>query len=88
MEESEVLGRLIWVQAARIPDFTDGHHLYEVIGVNTGIWVALVGTLVSLIGWSMSDSLIGAGILGFGLAHVVLGLIDAALDRRSVRENG
>ncbi|NLN27892.1 MAG: hypothetical protein GX161_06700 [Firmicutes bacterium] len=54
--------------------------------MQTGYWVAIVGLLVSLLGWSMLDSRLGAGILGFGLAHIVLGLLDAALARRSVMQ--
>lgn len=54
--------------------------------MSTGYWVAVVGIVVSLIGWSMMDSQLGAGIFGFGLAHIVLGLLDAAFNRRSVRQ--
>lgn len=56
----------------------------EVIVMNTGYWVATIGAVVSLIGWNMSDTRFGAGVLGFGLAHVVLGLLDGAADRQRV----
>lgn len=32
------------------------------------------------------NSKLGAGIFGFGLAHIVLGLLDAAFNRRSVAQ--
>ncbi|WP_143710019.1 DUF4175 domain-containing protein [Halothermothrix orenii] len=35
-----------------------------------------LGVAVSALGWSLLPSLWGAGILGFGLAHIVLGLLD------------
>ncbi len=35
-----------------------------------------LGVIVSALGWSLLPSLWGAGILGFGLAHIVLGLLD------------
>lgn len=53
--------------------------------MSTGLWVALLGIVVSYVGWAMVDGLLGAGILGFGLAHIVLGLLDAAFGRQSVR---
>lgn len=53
--------------------------------MSTGLWVALLGVIVSYIGWAMVPGTLGAGILGFGLAHIVLGLIDAALNRGVVR---
>lgn len=46
---------------------------------STTSWaVAGVGAAVSGLGASMLKKKIGAGILGFGLAHVVLGLLDLA----------
>lgn len=46
---------------------------------STTSWaVAGVGAAVSGLGASMIKKKIGAGILGFGLAHVVLGLLDLA----------
>lgn len=54
--------------------------------MNTGTIVAIIGAIVSLVAWSMfADSMFGAGLLGFGLAHVVLGILDAMFDRRAVR---
>lgn len=43
----------------------------------TTSWVVVIlGILVSFIGYSMLPDNLGAGLLGFGLAHVVLGLLD------------
>jgi hypothetical protein len=44
----------------------------------TGLVVAGVGTLVSSLGAVRLKQKWGAGVLGFGLAHVVLGLLDLA----------
>lgn len=52
--------------------------------MSTGLWVALLGIIVSYIGWSAVQGELGAGILGFGLAHIVLGLLDAAFNRASI----
>lgn len=43
-----------------------------------GTTATVVGVIVSLIGYSLlaTTPVWGAGILGFGLAHVVLGVID------------
>lgn len=38
--------------------------------------VAGVGAVVTLLGWLMEPSPLSYGIVGFGLAHVVLGLLD------------
>jgi hypothetical protein len=51
-------------------------------GVTTSWIIVGLGVVVSLIGWFIGGNL-GAGILGFGLAHIVLGLLDTA--RPSVR---
>jgi len=45
--------------------------------MSTSWIVAGVGVVVSLIGWFLGGNW-GAGILGFGLAHIVLGLLDTA----------
>ncbi|MEJ6950076.1 hypothetical protein [Natronospora cellulosivora (SeqCode)] len=50
----------------------------------TSYIVAGVGLAVTALGWSLLPSLWGAGILGFGLAHVILGLLDTL--RPSVRK--
>jgi len=42
----------------------------------TSYSVAGLGVAVSALGWSLLPSLWGAGILGFGAAHVILGLLD------------
>ncbi len=53
--------------------------------MNTGTVVAIVGAVVSLIAWTMlAGSMFGAGLFGFGLAHIVLGILDAMFDRRAV----
>jgi hypothetical protein len=52
--------------------------------ITTSLVVAGVGTLVSSFGATQMKQKWGAGILGFGLAHVVLGLLDLA--RPSVRQ--
>lgn len=49
----------------------------------TSLAVTGVGTAVSGVGAALLKSKWGAGILGFGLAHVVLGLLD--MFRPSVR---
>lgn len=52
--------------------------------MNTGTIVAIVGAIVSLLAWfAFSNSMFGAGLFGFGLAHIVLGILDAAFDRRA-----
>lgn len=45
----------------------------------TTSWIVVgLGVVVSLVGWLLIDGNIGSGILGFGLAHIVLGLLDTA----------
>lgn len=44
----------------------------------TTSWIVVgLGIVVSLVGWFIGGRL-GAGVLGFGLAHIVLGLLDTA----------
>ncbi len=38
--------------------------------------VTILGIIVSLIGWFLTPDAWGFGILGFGLAHIVLGILD------------
>jgi len=38
--------------------------------------VTAIGFVVSLLGWFMTPSAWGYGILGFGLAWIVLGVLD------------
>jgi hypothetical protein len=38
--------------------------------------VTIVGIVVSLIGYYVTPNAWGYGILGFGLAHIVLGILD------------
>lgn len=48
----------------------------------TDIAVVGIGTLVSTIGAAtLNKSRLGAGILGFGLAHIALGLLDMARNK-------
>ena len=42
----------------------------------TSFSVAGLGLAVSALGWSLLPARLGAGILGFGTAHVLLGLLD------------
>ena len=51
----------------------------------TGWAVSGLGLLVSSIGAKMVDKKVGAGLLGFGLAHVVLGQLDRF--RPTVKKN-
>ncbi|MFC3797728.1 MULTISPECIES: hypothetical protein [unclassified Cohnella] len=40
-------------------------------------WIVVaIGVVVSLLGWLMTPSAWGYGILGFGLAWIALGLLD------------
>lgn len=55
-------------------------------GKTTGYIVAGIGLIASLIGYSLLPDQWGSGILGFGLAHVLLGLLDSV--RPGVREKG
>lgn len=43
----------------------------------TSYAVAGLGVAVTALGWSLLPDLWGAGILGFGLAHIILGLLDS-----------
>lgn len=45
-------------------------------GTTTGWLVTGLGAVVSGLGATMRQSRLGTGILGFGLAHVVLGVLD------------
>ncbi len=42
----------------------------------TSLSVAGLGLAVSALGWTLLPARVGAGILGFGAAHVLLGLLD------------
>ncbi|TYO93880.1 hypothetical protein [Desulfallas thermosapovorans] len=54
-------------------------------GVSTSWIVIGLGVIVSLIGWYVGGNW-GAGILGFGLAHILLGALD--MFRPTVRTEG
>lgn len=82
--ESGIVGRT--TEFSSMTGSDAGKAFREVIAVNTGTIVAIVGAVVSLIAWSMlADTMFGAGLFGFGLAHIVLGILDAMFDRRAVR---
>ena len=51
----------------------------------TSYAVAGLGVAVTALGWSMLPDLWGAGIMGFGIAHIVLGLLDTL--RPTIRQN-
>ena len=53
--------------------------------LTTSYAVAGLGVAVTALGWSLLPSLWGAGIAGFGIAHIVLGLLDSL--RPTVRNN-
>jgi hypothetical protein len=38
--------------------------------------VVVLGVIVSLLGWYLTPNAWGYGILGFGLAHILLGVLD------------
>ncbi len=45
--------------------------------VMTASWVVVVlGIIVCSLGWYLTPNAWGYGILGFGLAHIVLGIVD------------
>ncbi len=51
----------------------------------TTSWIVVgVGAVVSIIGQMMRPSEFGAGVLGFGLAHIILGILD--MMRPTVRQ--
>ncbi|MBE0467177.1 MAG: hypothetical protein IBX71_08165 [Candidatus Desulforudis sp.] len=40
-------------------------------------WIVIgLGVIVAAVGWLFVTGLLGAGLIGFGLAHIVLGIID------------
>lgn len=47
----------------------------------TDMTVVGLGTLVSTIGAATLKSRFGAGVLGFGLAHIALGLLNMTLNK-------
>ncbi len=52
---------------------------------STGWAISGLGLLVSTLGAKMLGNKVGAGILGFGLAHVILGQLDRL--RPTVKRN-
>lgn len=53
-------------------------------GMTTSWIVTILGAIVSAIGYFMLPGEFAAGVLGFGLAHIVLGLLD--MTRPSVKQ--
>lgn len=53
-------------------------------GTTTSWVVTILGVIVSLVGYFMLPGEFAAGVLGFGLAHIVLGLLDMV--RPTVRQ--
>ncbi len=51
----------------------------------TSYAVTGLGVAVTALGWSLLPNLWGAGILGFGAAHIILGLLDT--QRPTVKNN-
>ncbi|WP_169732341.1 hypothetical protein [Cohnella thermotolerans] len=47
--------------------------------------VTAIGVIVSLLGWYLTPSAWGYGILGFGLAWIVLGILDMFRDPARAR---
>jgi hypothetical protein len=43
---------------------------------NTGLYVAGLGAVVTFIGATVFSEALAAGAIGFGLAHIVLGIAD------------
>jgi hypothetical protein len=50
--------------------------VYLLKATTTSLAVAGVGTVVSGVGATLLKNKWGAGVMGFGLAHVVLGILD------------
>jgi hypothetical protein len=48
----------------------------EVYRMTTSWVVTGLGVIVSLLGWYLTPNAWGYGIFGFGLAHIMLGLLD------------
>ncbi|SDL80683.1 hypothetical protein SAMN05216191_10614 [Paenibacillus jilunlii] len=49
----------------------------EVYSLMTASWIVTgLGIIVSLLGYYLTPSVWGYGILGFGLAHILLGILD------------
>lgn len=69
---------------ARIPEILT-QEVNHLRATSTGLVVAGVGTVVSGLGAAKLKEKWGAGVLGFGLAHILLGLLDLA--RPSVRKS-
>lgn len=56
------------------------------MNATTASWVVVgIGVVLSLIGWYMTG-LWGAGILGFGLAWILLGILDMFRPAMQVNE--
>ncbi|MDF2671181.1 MAG: hypothetical protein K0R67_3487 [Paenibacillus sp.] len=47
--------------------------------------VTILGVIVSLLGWYLTPNAWGYGIMGFGLAHIVLGILNMFRDPARAR---
>lgn len=45
-------------------------------GITTSYVVIGLGVIVALIGYYLIGGTLGAGVTGFGLAHILLGILD------------
>lgn len=59
--------------------------VFDINGTTTSWFVVGAGIIVSAIGYFLMPGQFAAGVLGFGLAHIVLGLLD--LTRPAVRND-
>ena len=46
------------------------------VEMDRSLVVTGLGAIVSLLGWYLTPDKWGYGLLGFGLAHIVLGILD------------
>lgn len=45
-------------------------------GITTSYVVIALGVIVALVGYYLIGGTFGAGVTGFGLAHILLGILD------------
>ena len=58
-------------------------NMSETKATGTSWTITIIGVVVTLLGWFLRPGEFGAGVMGFGLAHIVLGLLD--MTRPTVR---
>ena len=58
-------------------------NMSETKATSTSWTVMIIGAVVTLLGWFLRPGEFGAGVMGFGLAHIVLGILD--MSRPTVR---